>query len=60
MNEIPITTTDLREDLPNIADRLKDGDTFLLTRHGFHLAMLVPIDQYQSLIAYRDDHTDGA
>jgi prevent-host-death family protein len=49
MNEPHITITDLRDDLPNITDRLIDGDTFIVTRYGMPLAALTPIAEYRRL-----------
>lgn len=58
MTETPVTLTELRDDLPNITDRVIDGDTFTVTRYGMPFAALIPIDAYRSLLAYRDAYTE--
>lgn len=41
-----------------IADRINAGQHIHITDHGHDFAVILPVADYRSLIAYRDDHQE--
>lgn len=58
---IPLTTHELRTDLPNILSRIENGDTFTLTNYGRPVAIITgTAPTAASLAILRDQYTREA
>lgn len=58
MPNAPIPVTNARRHFGSVLDAIREGRHVELTEHGHPIAVIIPIDDYRSLKAFRDDHTE--